>query len=130
VTLLQVRGKEPALRYDNSLEGFIDSNRPPTASAMTQASFHALLLKKVLSGELSLTEWGEQTHDFSSILIESGRELGKILVTDRLPVSERTHGYMQAYLKAQAKLNVEWNSYVGTDSKADTAMDFRSKSQL
>ncbi len=92
-------------------------HRPHAASALTQASFHALLLKSMLVGDMPLSRWSEETHGFSSILVNSGHELGKTLVLDRLPMPVRMQKYWQQFMATQAELNAKWTELVGNDSK-------------
>jgi hypothetical protein len=74
-------------------------------------------LKSFLVGDISLDDWNRETHDFSSVLINSGRELGRILVTAGLPPQERIQEYMKELLGTQATLSAKWTASIGSDSK-------------
>ena len=116
--LLQDRG-EPVIRV--TMKTFsslaLTSARPHTASALTQASFHVLLLKSLLLGDMSLADWSSVTHEFSSVLISGGHELGRILVTDQLPPPARMQKYWPAFSGIQAKLNAKWTEFVSGNAK-------------
>jgi hypothetical protein len=87
-------------------------NRPHTASALTQASFHAHLLKSLLEDKISLETWSKQTHELSSILIGSGHELGRILMNAKLASAARMQGYVKEFFSTQAKLEGKWSQWV------------------
>ena len=95
----------------------LTGSRPHSASALTQASFHGLLLKALLLRDISLEQWSKETHDFSSILINSGHELGKTLVLDRIPMPARMQKYWKQFSATQANLNAKWTEAIGHNSK-------------
>ena len=101
---------------DTTLDLLLTTTRPHSASALTQASFHAILVKAFLLGDISLNEWSKETHDFSSVLIRSGHELGRILLTDQLPMPVRIQKYLQKFQGTQAELNSKWKEFVGSSS--------------
>jgi hypothetical protein len=86
--------------------------RPHTASALTQACFHAHLLKSVLEGKMSLETWSKETHELSSILIEGGYEIGRILMTATLASTPRMQDFVKAFFSTQTKLQAKWGEWV------------------
>jgi hypothetical protein len=90
--------------------------RPHTASALTQACFHAHLLKSVLEGKMSLDTWSKETHELSSILIEGGYEIGRILMTSKLASAPRMQDSVEAFFGTQTRLQAKWEQWVEGDA--------------
>ena len=91
--------------------------RPHSASALTQASFHARLLRSLFLGTMSLREWSEETQQFSSVLVESGRELGQVLAFDQTSAHLKMQEFFKVFMGTQAKLNSMWTESITNDSE-------------
>lgn len=71
----------------------------------------------MLLGDMPLSQWSDETHDFSSILVDSGHELGRTLVYDQLPMPLRMQKYWQQFTATQAKLNEKWKDLIENNAK-------------
>lgn len=98
----------------STIKKFIDRDRPHTASAILQTAFHALLVRKLVQGGIDLSQWSKEIEEFSSILCESGKELGRTLMAyDSRPHQQRSLDYLKLFLSVQNSLNMAWKRVIG-----------------
>lgn len=91
----------------------VGGQRPHTASAFLQATFHGILVRQLLDDKISLDEWSAETLHISKILVEGGKELGKILMGKDLTPAEKGPLYLQSFMAVQNELNMKWHKFVG-----------------
>ena len=77
------------------------------------AAFHALLVRKLLRGEIDLMHWGNETQSFSSILVNDGQQLGKVCMDANIPAPAKAPQYLQLFISTHVQLNRRWKEQIG-----------------
>lgn len=90
-------------------------HRPHTASALSQAGYHALLLRALISGQVTLTEWAEETHRMSQLLVNNGRELGYNCMYSNLSSAQKADKHMKLFGETSMKTKAMWQAVPGID---------------
>lgn len=76
---------------------------------MMQSALHGLLVRKLVQGELDLTKWSQGVEAFSTLLCESGKQLGSALMTkDSRTSQERSTEFLKMFMPIQGQLNTSW----------------------
>lgn len=78
-----------------------------------QGIYHGLLLRKLLQNEITLEQWTSQSRGFTQILVETGQEMGEILMHKVLPPHEKIPIYLASFMGTQEKLNEIWKRTIG-----------------
>ena len=87
--------------------------RPHTASAATQAAFHALMVRELLEGRIDLQQWANVTQEYSRKLVETGRELGVLCMTEDTPTDERAAKHLKMLRGTYIELDETWKKFLG-----------------
>lgn len=103
------KGENPAFHGDIWL---IKPGRPHLASALMQCAFHGQLVEKLLQGSIDLGSWANYTQAFSSILVNDGKELGAVCMSDE-PDHTKSPKYFKQFFGVQAKLSSMWRDAIG-----------------
>lgn len=91
----------------------VGGQRPHSASAVMQGTYHALMIRKLLLGEIDSREWTEETQKMSMLLVTRAQELGTLLMTSGEPPSQKVPAYMKLFLGLQKELNTLWMQTIG-----------------
>lgn len=78
-----------------------------------QGIYHGLLLRKLLQNEVTLDQWSEQTRELTQVLVETGQEMGEILMHTVAPPQEKIPLYLRNFMTTQMKLNKIWQGTIG-----------------
>ena len=70
-----------------------------------------MLLAQLLQGRVNLEEWSKETHLVSSILVNTGQELGPICLSTKLDPKDKMQQFTQKFFLAQAQLLGKWKEY-------------------
>jgi hypothetical protein len=76
-----------------------------------QCAHHGILVEKLLQGHIDLEEWAKHTRGFSSILVEGGKELGEICMSDDA-VNVKLPMWTPLYKDVQKRLEMAWSEAV------------------
>lgn len=91
----------------------VGGQRPHPASAVLQGTYHALLTRKYLLGEINSGEWAEQTQKMSLMLVKGGQELGTSLMSPGEAPSQKVPTYLKSFIGLQKDLNALWMQTIG-----------------
>lgn len=77
-----------------------------------QCAFHGRLVKMLLQDSITPEQWAKSTQAFSAILVQDGKELGKICMSDE-PEQTKSPTYFKAFMETGAKLSTMWKDVIG-----------------
>ncbi|KAJ9602339.1 hypothetical protein H2200_013194 [Cladophialophora chaetospira] len=85
--------------------------RPHPASAVTQACFHAHLLRLHLQGLVSLEEWTKETAAVSQALVSAGQEMGPICLSEEIDPRQKAQLFIAELLSCQRLMAEKWAAF-------------------
>ena len=87
--------------------------RPHTASATTQAAFHALMVRELLQNRIDLQQWATVTQEYSRKLVKTGRELAVLCMQADIPTDVKAAEHLKLLRGTLMELDKTWQKYLG-----------------
>ena len=89
--------------------------RPHAGSAVTQACYHAHLVRLYLGGKVTLDAWSRETRTLSSTLVRTGQEMGSIIFSDSISPGEKARMHFGEIAICQKLIREKWAALFAED---------------